>query len=66
MTNAITAPAMSAADVAAHEAGSYVRPRPAARLAESLGDADAARCSSGVTALRGKTSVATAIKLAVA
>lgn len=57
---------MSAADIAAHAAGSYVRPRPAARLAESLGDADAARRSSGVTALRGKTSVATAIELAVA
>jgi hypothetical protein len=31
-----------------------------------LGDADAARRSSGVTALRGKTSVATAIELAAA
>ncbi|MET7795685.1 hypothetical protein [Streptomyces decoyicus] len=42
------------------------RVRPAARLAESLADADAARRSSGVTALRGKTTVATAIELAAA
>ncbi|MGW2010892.1 hypothetical protein [Streptomyces nigrescens] len=42
------------------------RVRPAARLAESLGDADAARRSSSVTALRGKTTVETAYALAAA